>query len=322
MTGVAASVELSVEAEALGYTDVLSSEVGSADAFSPLAAIAVRTSRIRLGTALVPVFTRPPALLAMSAGSIQALSGGRFVLGIGTSTQPIVERWMGLPFERPVERVREYLQTLRPLLRGEKVSFEGGDVRIQGFRRQAEPGVDIPVHVGALGPRMCRLAGGLADGVQFALMTPHGVRSALRDVRTGLQGSGRDDSGFDVVLRIPIAVDEPHEPVRELARRLLTGYAIVPTYGAALERQGFGDTTKAVGEAWRAGDRPGAVSLFPDEVVEAFFVHGSADECRARLDAYREAGVRTAVLMHLSVAATPAERARRIADQLKALAPG
>src|SRR5437762_332214 len=134
MTEIASAVELSVKAEALGYTDVFSSEVASADAFTPLAAVAVRTSRVRLGTALVPVFTRPPALVAMSAGAVQAVSGGRFVLGIGTSTQPIVERWMGFPFERPVERVREYVESLRPLLRGEKVTFEGREVRIDGFR--------------------------------------------------------------------------------------------------------------------------------------------------------------------------------------------
>ncbi|MDP9344080.1 MAG: LLM class flavin-dependent oxidoreductase [Actinomycetota bacterium] len=321
MAGVAASVEVGALAEALGYTDVFSSEVGSADAFSPLAALAVKTAHVRLGTALVPVFTRPPALLAMTAASMQALSGGRFVLGIGTSTRDIVERWMGLGFERPVERVRDYVDALRRILSGDKVSFEGRTVRIHGFRRQTEPAPTIPIHVGALGPRMCRLAGSVADGVQFALMSPEGVRNALGEVRAGLRQAGRDPADFDVVLRIPIAVDEPPEPVRFLARRLLTGYAIVPTYTATLARQGFGEPAAAVVEAWQAGDRARAVSLFPEAMVDAFFVHGTADECSARLEAYGEAGVRTAILMHLSVAPTPEERAERIAAQLRALAP-
>ncbi len=321
MTGVSAAVDLAVRAEALGYTDVFSSEVGSADAFTPLAAVAARTSRVRLGTALAPVFTRPPALLAMTAASMQALSGGRFVLGIGTSTAHIVERWMGLPFANPVTRVREYVDSLRRILAGEKVSFDGQQVRIDGFRRQAEPVAPVPIQVGALGPRMCRVAGALADGVQFAFLTPEGVRSAMAEVRAGMREAGREAADFDVVIRIPIAVDEPRDAVFELARRYVTGYAVVPTYRAALQRQGLGEAVARSVRAWDEGDRSRAVSLLPDDVVAAFFIHGTADECRARLGEYADAGVRTAVLMHLSVEATPEARAERIASQVEAL-PG
>jgi probable F420-dependent oxidoreductase len=320
MAGVAAAVDLSVRAEELGYTDVFSSEVGSADAFSPLAGVAARTSRIRLGTALVPVYTRPPALVAMTAASMQALSGGRFALGIGTSTPHIVERWMGMRFTDPVTRVREYVESIRRILAGEKVTFEGEQVRIDGFRHQAEPVPSVPIHVGALGPRMCRLAGAIADGVQFAFLTPDGVRSALEEVRAGMREAERTTEDFDVVIRIPIAVDEP-DPVRELARRYVTGYAAVPTYAAALRRQGLGDAAAPSVEEWRAGDRARAVSLLPDEVVDAFFVRGTPPECRAWLNEYAGAGVRTAVLMHLSIGATPEQRAERIAAQLEALAP-
>jgi len=319
MTGVAAAVELSARAEVLGYPDIFSSEVGSADAFTPLAALAMCTDRARLGTALVPVYTRPPALLAMTAASLQALSGGRFVLGIGTSTRHITERWMGLEFGNPVDTVREYVETLRRILAGEKVTFHGNEVRIEGFRRQAEPVPRVPLHIGALGPRMCRLAGEIADGVQFALMTPDGVRNALGELGAGMRAAGRDPTDFDVIHRIPIAVDEP-EAVRELARRFLTGYAVMPTYEAALVRQGYGDAVEPVLEAWRAGERGRAVTLFPDDVVDAFLVHGTADECMARLDDYAAAGVRTVVLMHLTVGFTPEERAERIAAQLEALA--
>src|SRR5689334_3416851 len=150
LAGVAAAIEVAAEAEGLGYPDVFSSEAGHADAFTPLAALAGRTSTIRLGTALVPVFTRPPALLAMTAAAMQAATGGRFVLGMGTSTQHIVERWMGLEFEHPVERVRDYVHALRRILRGEQVSFEGETVRIDGFRSQVEPVSPVPIHVGAL----------------------------------------------------------------------------------------------------------------------------------------------------------------------------
>jgi probable F420-dependent oxidoreductase len=320
MAGVAEAVRLCRAAEDLGYTDIFSSEVGSADAFTPLAALCSATSRIRLGTALVPVFTRPPVLLAMSAASMQALSEGRFVLGIGTSTAHIVERWMGLTFERPVDRVREYVEVLRRILSGDRVTFAGTTVRVDRFR-QAEPVQPVPIHLGALGPQMCRLAGAVADGVQFALMSPEGVRSALDEVQAGARAAGRDPDGLDVLLRIPVAVGEPPELTRLVARRLLAGYAVVPTYAAALVRQGFGEAIAPVLEAWRAGDRARAFAAFPDELIDRFFVSGTPAECRARLDRYRDAGVRTAVLMHVSVAGSPEERAGAIIAQLEALAP-
>ena len=321
MAGVAAAIEVAAEAEALGYQDVFSSEVGSADAFTPLAALAARTSTIRLGTALVPVFTRPPALIAMTASAIQAASGGRFVLGIGASTAHIVERWMGLRFERPVDRVRDYVEALRRMLAGDRVTFDGETVRVDGFRPQVEPVPPVPIHVGALGPRMCRLAGAVADGVQFALMTPEGVRSALEHVHAGAVESGRNPGAIEVVLRVPVAVGDPGGGVRFVARRLLTGYAVTPTYGAALARQGFGDLVRPALDAWAGGDRAGAVLALPEEAVDAFVVQGPPEACRARLAAYEEAGVTTVALMHLSAAPTPVERAEDIREQLRALAP-
>jgi probable F420-dependent oxidoreductase len=322
MAGVRAAVEVAVLAERLGYADVWSSEVGSADAFTPLAAVAARTATIRLGTSLVPVYTRPPALLAMTAAALQDQSGGRFVLGIGASTPQIVERWMGTAFDRPVERVRDYVSTLRRILVGERVEFAGETVRVDGFRRQTGPVAPIPIHVGALGPRMCRLAGALADGVQFALMTPDGVREALEVVRLGAGAAGRDHRLIEVVLRVPIAVDDEGELVRLVARRLLTSYAITPTYGATLTRQGYGAAVAPVVAAWETGDRAAAMAALPEDVVDAFVVQGSASACRARLAEYEAAGVTSVALMHLSAASTPEERGEHVAGQLVALVDG
>src|SRR4029079_12392874 len=136
VAGFPAAVDICVRAEELGYTDVWTAEIGAVDAFSPLAAVATRTTRVRLGTALVPVFTRPPALVAMSAVGIQNLSGGRFVLGVGASSPAIVGQWMGTPFEDPVVRVEEYVALLRDMLGGKKVDRDGATVRSHGFRLQ------------------------------------------------------------------------------------------------------------------------------------------------------------------------------------------
>ena len=321
VSGLAAAVDLCARAESLGYTDVWTAEVGAVDAFSPLAAVAMRTHRVRLGTGLVPVFTRPPALTAMSAAGVQQLSGGRFVLGVGTSSPAIVGSWMGTPFERVVQRVREYVDVLRQILSGTKVSFRGGTLRVDGFRLQVDPLHAVPIYLGALGPKMCRLAGEIADGVLFFLMTPDGVRAAIDEVKAGARSAGRDPDSIDVFIRLPVVVDESEETVRFMARRLLTGYAIVPAYNASLARQGFGEEASAIAAAWADGDRDLASSLFTDAMLDELFVFGDASACRSRLAAYRDAGVITPVLMPLSFAGSPEERTERVAMSVEALAP-
>jgi len=286
-----------VRAEELGYTDVWSAELGAVDAFSPLAAVAVRTSTIRLGTALVPVFTGPAALVAMSAAGIQNLSGGRFVLGIGASSPAIVGGWMGVPFADPVRRVEEYVDLLRDMLAGRKVEHEGRTASSHGFHLQVGVDRPVPIHVGALGPRMCRLAGRVADGVLFFLMTPDGVRRALEHVAVGAREAGRDPGEIEAFIRLPLALEEPEELVRFMARRLLTGYAIVPAYNASLARQGFAEEAGAIAGAWSAGERDRATAAFTDEMLEGTCIIGDAAACRTRLEEYRDAGITTPVLM-------------------------
>jgi probable F420-dependent oxidoreductase len=294
--------------------------VGCADAFSPLAAIAARTSSIRLGTALAPVFTRPPALMAMTAAGLQALSGGRFVLGIGTSSPAIVGDWMGLEFVRPLARVREYVEVLRDMLAGRKVSFVGETLRVSNFRLQIDPGTPVPIWLGALGPAMCRLAGRVADGVQFFLVTPDGVRRALEHVASGAREAGRDPADLEVFVRVPIALDEDEALVRFMGTRLLTGYATVPAYNASLRRQGFDAEAASIARAWTAGDRDRATELFSPEMFDAFFIHGSVDAALTRVQEYRAAGVTVPVLMPLSVAGSTEERLAKVTATVEAMA--
>ncbi|MFL5799600.1 MAG: LLM class flavin-dependent oxidoreductase [Actinomycetota bacterium] len=319
--GFPAAVDLCVRAEALGYTDVWTAEVGAVDAFSPLAAVAVRTSTVRLGTGLVPVFTRPAALIAMSAAGIQNLSGGRFVLGIGASSPAIVGGWMGVPFDDPVPRVEEYVGLLRDMLAGRKIEHEGRTTCSRGFRLQVAVDRPVPIHVGALGPRMCRLAGRMADGVLFFLMTPDGVRRALEQVAAGAREAGRDPGEIEAFVRLPVTLGEPDDLVRFMARRLLTGYAIVPAYNASLARQGFAEEAETIAGAWSAGERDIATAAFTDEMLEGTFLLGGPAACRARLDEYRDAGITTPVLMPVSAAGSIEERAERVAATVAALAP-
>jgi probable F420-dependent oxidoreductase len=321
VAGSRPAVDLCVRAEEFGYTDVWTAEVGAVDAFSPLAAVAARTSRVRLGTGLVPVYTRPPALLAMSAASIQNLSGGRFVLGIGSSSPAIVGGWMGVPFERPARRVEETLNLLRDMLDGKKTDRDGDTLRSHGFRLQVGLDAPVPIFVGALGPAMCRLAGRLADGVMFFLMTPDGVRQALDDVRAGAEDAGRDPAEIEAFIRLPITYGEPEDLVRFMGRRLLTGYAIVPAYNASLARQGFDREAADIAGAWAAGERDRATAAYSDELLEATFLFGEADAAKRRIEEFRDAGITTPVLMPLSFAGSQEERAEHVAGLIEALAP-
>jgi probable F420-dependent oxidoreductase len=322
VVGIPAAIDLAVRAEALGYSDVWTAEVAGADAFTPLAAIAARTETIRLGTALAPVFTRPPALTAMTAAALQGLSGGRFVLGLGASSPAIVGQWMGVAFERPLTRVREYIEILRDMLAGRKVSFQGETIHVSNFRLQVDPGAPVPIWLGALGPAMCRLAGRVADGVQFFLMTPDGVRQALTEVAAGAREAGRDPAGIEVFVRLPVVLDEDEALVRLMGRRMLTGYATVPAYNASLARQGFEPEAAAIASAWEAGERDRATELFTDRMLDAFFLTGTPEAVLARVEEYRASGVTTPVLMPLSFAGSTEERLERVTATIEALAPG
>jgi probable F420-dependent oxidoreductase len=319
--GFAPSVDLCARAETLGYTDVWSAEANGTDGFSPLAAVAVRTGKVRLGVGVIPVYTRPPALTAMSAAGLQQLSGGRFALGVGASTPAIVAAWMGEDYAQPVERVREYVQVLRDLLSGRKVDHTGPGYRVRGFRLGIDPGGTVPIHIAALGPRMCRLAGAVADGVVFFLMTPEGVADALGHVRAGAEEAGRDPNAIDAIIRLPVAMDEPEDLVRFMGRRMMTGYAIAPGYNASLARQGFEREAADIATAWDAGERDRATERFTDEMLERTFVFGDAESCRRRIEDFRAAGAKTPVLFPFSMAGSAEERVGQVTAAVEALAP-
>lgn len=313
--GLREAVELGRWAEELGYTDLWTAEVGGVDALTPLGALATTTSTARLGTGILPVFTRPPALLAMSAAALQDLSGGRFVLGLGTSSDVIVNKWMGARFTRPLTRMREYVEVIRSCLSGEKVEFNGLTTRVEGFRLQHSP-ADVPIHLAALGPSACALAGEVADGIVFFLKTTAGIEQAL-----GWANAVRGDRGpLECVIRIPFLVDEEPEILSVAARRLLLSYAPVDVYARSLAGQGFGAEIAAIREAWAAGDRKRAVELVPQAMLDALFVMGGHEHARARVEELRAAGVTTPVLLPMSFA-DPSERVERVRRAVQALVP-
>jgi probable F420-dependent oxidoreductase len=275
----------------LGYTDLWSAEADGADAFTPLAMAAAWEPRLRLGTAIVPAFTRAPACLAQSAASLADAAPGRFALGIGSSSNVIVERWNGVPFEEPYQRVRDVVRFLRDALRGDKVAHSYDSFTIEGFRLGIKPAVTPPVLVAALREGMLRLAGREADGAIINWLSPTDVATVAGVVAEAAKGEDRE-----IVCRVFCCPSENADVVRAAARFAIAAYLNVPVYAEFHRWLGRGEVLQPMWDAWSAGDRKAALAAIPDHVVDELIVHGSAEQCRARIAEYVANGVTTTSL--------------------------
>lgn len=274
----------------LGYTDLWSVEAGGTDAFSPLALAAAWAPEARLGTAIVPAFTRGPATLAMSAASLAEAAPGRFALGIGASSNVIVERWNGIPFEAPYQRVKDTVLFLRRALAGEKIEERYASFDVQGFRLQMMPlAVQPPILVAALREGMLRLAGRHGDGAILNWLSVEDVRRVAPIVHAG--GPGKQ-----IVARLFVIPTADRGLARAIARRAAAAYLTVPVYAAYHEWLGRGEALASLWRHWKAGDRKAAVEALPDAVVDDLVIQGPPEACREHVERYREAGVTTPVL--------------------------
>ncbi len=271
----------------LGYTDVWSAEVAGTDAFTPLALASVWEPTLRLGTAIVPVFTRGPALIAMSAATMAAAAPGRFVLGLGASSPVIVGNWNGIAFDEPYKRSRDVLRVVKSALAGERVDGTFDTFTIKRFKLEQAPAIAPPVLLAALRPQMLRLAGREADGAILNWL-------ACTDVARCIDSIGNADA--DVVARIFLCPIDDAVYARNLGRMLISTYLTVPAYAAFHDWLGRGEALAPMHAAWAAGDRAGAAAAVPDEVVDDLVLHGSPESCRAQVQAYADAGVKTPVI--------------------------
>jgi len=275
----------------LGYTDVWSAETDGADAFTPLALASEWAPTLRLGTAIVPVFTRGPATLASCAATIAAAAPGRFTLGVGSSSNVIVERWNGIPFESPYARVRDTVRFLRSAFAGEKVTERYETFAVEGFRLGLVPDPPPTLLVAALRSGMLGLAGREADGAIVNWLSAD-------DVRTVVPYVTKAGPGKEVVARIFVAPTTDADAVRTRAKMLMAAYLNVPVYRAFHEWLGR-EELGPMWAAWSAGDRKAAVAAVPDRVVDQLVVHGAPEQCREHIQRYVDAGVTTPVLAPL-----------------------
>jgi probable F420-dependent oxidoreductase len=291
--------ELVRRAEAAGYTDLWSGETNGPDGFTPLILAAEWTERARLGTGVVGVMTRGPALLAQQAAALADASDGRFALGIGASSDRIVEGWNGIPFERPLSRVSETVDFLRHAFDGERGPG--------GFKLEHAPEYDVPIILAALRGKMLELAVEKGDGA-FTNYLPLG---GLPQVKHALRAA---PEGFELLCRF-FCIPGSREEVEPLARFMFASYVTVPVYADFFRWLGHGDEIADMCAAWEARDREAATAAAPWGLIEQTFVLGTPEQMRARLGEFVDGGVTLPVLLPIT---TP----DRMGELIDALAPG
>ncbi len=295
----------------LGYTDIWSAEADGADAFTPLALASAWEPRLRLGTAIVPAYTRAPACFAQSVASLADAAPGRFAIGIGSSSNVIVERWNGVPFVEPYKKVRDVVRFLRDALTGEKVTATYDTFDIQGFKLGIRPEQTPPILIAALREGMLRLAGREGDGAIINWLSAEDVSRVAQVVNDAAGGEPRE-----IVARIFVCPSENAEVVRNAAKFAIAAYLNVPVYAQFHEWLGRGEQLTPMWDAWKAGDRKAALAAIPDEVVDDLIVHGSPEACKARIQSYFDHGVTTS-----SLAIMPFDPDLNHWDAVRSLAP-
>ncbi len=280
-------------AESLGYESAWVAEGHGGDQFATLAACATRTSRIRLGTSISSVFVRTAPTIAMAAATVDDLSDGRFLLGLGASHRVQVEPEHGVPFVKPTQRLRETVEVVRAMLRDGGVSYKGETIAIERFDLWFTPRRrEIPVYVSALFPPMLQIAGEFADGVMLTWSSLDAGPRAVEHVAIGARRAGRAPEAVDIVSLLPCAVAKTREEARQQMRAPIALYAgFFPRYNRLLAESGFADEVRTIKAAWDRGDREGAARLVPDVLVDAVSLAGTPSECRERLALYRRSGI-------------------------------
>jgi len=300
--GARECVELARRAEReWGYDAIWLAETQGPDSFGLAGALALATERALIGTAIVPVYNRSPAVLAMSAATAAELTGGRFVLGLGSSSHAIIGDWNGIAFERPLGHVRETVAIVRQALAGEKTDFAGEVLRSRGFRLGSRPKQRVPIYLAGLRERMLRLAGEIGDGLIVNLFPVTALPQILAAYRAGASAAGRDAVRDEVVCRFQVAVTDDLPYARNLVRLAFGGYVAAPVYNRFFAWCGFERESRAVAEAFAARDRARVAAAMSDGMIDRIAILGPAEACREQIAAFVAAGVTTPVISPLAV---------------------
>lgn len=299
-------VDYVIEAEKLGVDTVWTAEAWGQDAISPLAYLAAKTEKIRLGTGIMQISARVPAMTAMTALTMAAISDDRFILGLGASGPQVVEGLQGRPFKAPLTRMRETIDIIKLAFRGEKLAYQGKyhQLPLPGGEgkalRLAQPGNDkIPIYLATLGPKSLELTGEMADGWLGTSFTPEHADAHLDYLRAGATSAGRTLDDIDIQVGGSVGFADDLGPLIDALRPGVAftlgamGSAKTNFYNEAFRRGGWDEVGKEVQELWVAGKRDEAAARVPDEMVLQANLLGDEAGVRSRIEAYRNAGVNT-----------------------------
>jgi len=294
--------DLARAAEAHGFDCAWGGEANNKDPTVMLSAIAAVTTRLKVGSAIYHILGRPPATLALQAMGLDELSGGRFLLGIGSSN-PTIAKWHGQSFDRPLSRIQEYIEITRAAMRGEKLNFEGKFFTAQNFKMAFKPsGRSIPIYVAAFGPKMTRLAGRISDGVLINMANPTEISRIAAEVKAGAQEAGKDPSKMEIICKIRCSIAPNYGVAREALSHALTYYALADYYRELLGRMGFVEEVEAMRAAWKTGGFHAARALISDRMFNSLplVAATSALEVVEQIRPYIEAGATRIILPYVA----------------------
>lgn len=294
--------DLARAAEAHGFDCAWGGEANNKDPTVMLSAIAAVTTRLKVGSAIYHILGRTPATLALQAMGLDELSGGRFLLGIGSSN-PTIAKWHGQSFDRPLSRIQEYIEITRAAMRGEKLNFEGKFFTAQNFKMAFKPsGRSIPIYVAAFGPKMTRLAGRISDGVLINMANPTEISRIAAEVKAGAQEAGKDPSKMEIICKIRCSIAPNYGVAREALSHALTYYALADYYRELLGRMGFAEEVEAMRAAWKTGGFHAARALISDRMFNSLplVAATSAPEVVEQIRPYIEAGATRIILPYVA----------------------
>jgi alkanesulfonate monooxygenase SsuD/methylene tetrahydromethanopterin reductase-like flavin-dependent oxidoreductase (luciferase family) len=293
--------DLARMAEAHGFGCAWGGEANNKDPTVMLAAIAAVTTRLKIGSAVYHILGRTPATLALQAVGLDELSQGRFLLGIGVSN-PTIAKWHGLSLDRPLGRMKEYLEIVRRAVRGEKLNFDGEFFSSNGFKLAFKPsGRAIPIYLAAFGPMMSKMAGRLTDGVLINMANPSEVRRIVEEAKRGAKEAGKDPDTLEIICKARCSVAENYALAREALSHALTFYALADYYRDLLSRMGFATEVEAMRSAWQTGGFHAARALVTDRMFEGLplIPATSVAEIQEKIKPYGDAGATRMILPYV-----------------------
>ncbi len=293
-------IDEAVKAEQLGYHSVWFADTGYPDPLTLAGQVAAATQSVDIGIAVVPAYTRTPAVLASSTATLNEISNGRFILGLGSSSQRMIENWHGLPFEKPLGYLRETVTLLRSMLAGEKSDFDGALLKSKGFR--IKPCEQPPrIYLAALRGKMLELAAEIGDGVVLNLFPESALPKMLEHIEIGAKRGGKTLDDIDIVVRYQLACADDTSAEMDMFRAFYGPYYATPVYNKFLEWCGYSDVAKEINAGWAAKDRERTAAAMTSELVSEIAVIGDLATCQARLRRDAAAGVNTVMITPIAV---------------------